>query len=119
MINKTIEIKNPITGVRIYIAEYDFNNEYSQHGALIVCGNLGHGWRLPTKSELELMYSELHKKGEGNFKNSYYWSTNGEVNFGTWFSDINQKLKIFANMYHGTTFKEHIGQRVRAVRDFI
>ena len=67
MINKTIEIKHPITGVRIHIAEFDFKNKMNRFGASYSCKELGHVWRLPTKSELELMKSELYKKGKENF----------------------------------------------------
>ena len=36
---------------------------------------LGNGWRLPTLEELKAMYEELHKKGQGNFQDGWYWSS--------------------------------------------
>jgi hypothetical protein len=70
-----LEIKSPITGERLQVAENDFENEMNWYQAKSACNDLGNGWRLPTKSELELMYNELHLRGKGNFKNSGYWSS--------------------------------------------
>lgn len=40
-----------------------------------MCSDLGSGWRLPSITELKLMYLNLHAKNVGNFKhNQYYWS---------------------------------------------
>ena len=35
----------------------------------------GDHWRLPTCSELKLMYNQLHENGLGHFEPSYYWSS--------------------------------------------
>jgi hypothetical protein len=46
-------------------------------------------WRLPSGTELSWMYSNLHKKGMGNFENDYddyYWSKEGCFRFGNGFS---------------------------------
>ncbi len=37
------------------------------------CANLGEGWRLPTKEELNMLYENRQKIG--GFKNSNYWSS--------------------------------------------
>ena len=118
MIHKTILFEHPSTGVRLQIAEYDFKEKFTRFGASYHCRELGKGWRLPTKLELELINNELHKKGKGNFKNSYYWSETDAINFGKWYMVINHKLNILGNMCYGTTFKDDIGGYVRAVRDF-
>jgi hypothetical protein len=43
--------------------------------AVAACRNLGNGWRLPTKDELESMYVNLHRKRRGGFEEDYYWSS--------------------------------------------
>lgn len=37
-------------------------------------------WFLPSWGELEAMYTNLHKKGVGNFKNGKYWSSSPKKN---------------------------------------
>ena len=39
------------------------------------CKELGIGWRLPTIDELKIIHSGLYKLGKGNFKASFYWSS--------------------------------------------
>ena len=62
------------------VAQYDFPNPMNWDTAKKICGTLGKGWRLPTKEELQLMYTELHKKGNGGFKASNYWSVSEDQN---------------------------------------
>jgi hypothetical protein len=40
-------------------------------------------WRLPSGTEINWMYSNLYKKGMGNFKDDYdsYWSNEGSFSF--------------------------------------
>ena len=46
------------------------------------CVNLGDGWRLPTKDELNLIYE--NKDVVGGFANNYYWSSTELGNDGAW-----------------------------------
>ena len=75
-----LEIISPITGERLQVAENDLDKQMNWFSAKKICAKLGNGWRLPTISELELMYKMLHKKGKGNFKNDIYWSNTGDSN---------------------------------------
>ena len=75
-----LEIISPITGERLQVAENDLEKKIDWFSANKKCAKLGNGWRLPTISELELMYKMFHKKGKGNFKNDIYWSNTGPVN---------------------------------------
>ncbi len=57
----------------IEIAQYDLPTEVTWYNAKRECKELGKGWRLPTKDELEKMY--VNKDLIGNFVNTNYWSS--------------------------------------------
>ena len=71
-----IELTNPKNGTRIQIADSDLELKFDWKNATVACTAIGDGWRLPSQQELELIYIEIHKKGKGNFKQDYYWSSN-------------------------------------------
>jgi hypothetical protein len=79
-----LEIKSPITGEKLVVAESDFENRMDWYQAKSACNELGNGWRLPTKSELKLMFKLLDPNGKGKFKNSEYWSNTEGVNNYAW-----------------------------------
>lgn len=71
------------------------------------CKNLGEGWRLPTKEELNLLY--LHKDKIGGFVEASYWSSTEASAYDAWrqnFINGNQ----FNDGKNGTSYY------VRAVR---
>jgi len=82
-------------------------------------------WFLPSKDELNLMYSTLHSKNLGAFKDNYYWSSSVwyEENNHLFNSQYNTWIQTFSGGYH-----DHIGYEgaerenqellVRAVRAF-
>jgi hypothetical protein len=57
----------------IEIAQYDLPTEVTWYNAKRECKELGKGWRLPTKDELDKMYN--NKDLIGNFVNTNYWSS--------------------------------------------
>ena len=67
IIGKTIKINN------LEIAQYDFPYNTDWVSAKNSCRNMGDGWRLPTRSELNILYQNKIKIG--NFKNNNYWSS--------------------------------------------
>jgi hypothetical protein len=72
------EIKNSKKiGEILQVAEFDFHSEMNYHDAKNACKVLGDGWRLPTISEAELMYKELHLKRKGNFEKKGYFQLYG------------------------------------------
>ena len=90
IIGNTIKIEN------IEVAENDFPKEMKWEDAKKACENLGSGWRLPTKEELNTLY--LNKDKIGGFKVSvpvvgFYWSSTEVGNGFAWgqdFGDGNQ-----------------------------
>ena len=54
------------------------------------CADLGDGWRLPTKDELNILYENKDKIG--GFASGYYWSS-------TEFDYYNAWVQNFANGY--------------------
>jgi len=73
------------------------------------CENLGNGWRLPTKDELNVLYENKDKMG--GFAINGYWSFN-EVDMG--FETVIQTF----NNGHQRNPNEYATAYVRAVRDF-
>ena len=76
------------------------------HKAKIACKNLGTGWRLPTKDELNMLYK--NKEEIGGFAINFYWSSTELDNYLAWRQDFN-----FGNQYG---FNKNFTYYVRAVR---
>ena len=72
------------------------------------CADLGDGWRLPTKDELNILFENKDKIG--GFALNGYWSSTEYANDGAW-------LQIFENGYEGNFDKDTDGF-VRSVRAF-
>lgn len=65
-----------MNGKTIQIAKEDFPADLNWDDAMKACKDLGDGWRLPSKEELELMHGQIHLKKRGNFKDDrLYWSS--------------------------------------------
>ena len=75
-------------------------------------------WYLPSKDELNLMYTNLKTNGFGNFSNDWYWSsTDGETNGeAAW-------VQSFRDRHDGSQATYDVGMKdfenhVRAIRSF-
>jgi len=97
----TIKIGN----LEIMTEDLGFNDWY---GAVKACADLGDGWRLPTKDELNILYENKDKIG--GFAN-YYWSSTESDSNTAWFQD-------FDDGYQGYGDKASLTSYVRAVRAF-
>jgi hypothetical protein len=87
---------------------------YSQAAYQCSCYQLNGigGWRIPSKSELQLLYR--NRSAIGGFDNSYvYWSSTRDYNASTaWFIDFYDGEQGFGRFDYGST-------PVRCVRNFI
>lgn len=82
IVNKIVEepivrnskvIGTPIKIGDLEIAQYDFPTKMNFENAKKACSELGAGWRLPTKKELNTIYENKDKIGV--FSNGFYWSS--------------------------------------------
>ena len=80
-----------------------------------ICANLGLGgyydWFLPSKDELNLMYTNLKVAGVGGFAEDYYWSSSEFNALTAWFQSFYSGGQSYGNGKYGT-------DRVRAIRAF-
>ena len=84
---KTI-IGKPIKIGNIEIAQYDFPDRMNWEDAKIFCTNLGKGWRLPTKEELNILYQ--NQVAIGGFADYGYWSSTDLDDYGVaWYQYFN------------------------------
>jgi len=79
-------IVNPITGENLQVAKFDSENQLDWYQAKKKCEEFGEGWRLPTISELKLIYKELHQKE--NFQPAVYWSRTESSSMRAWTFDF-------------------------------
>ena len=87
----------------IEIAQYDLPTEVTWYNAKRECKELGKGWRLPTKNELDEMYN--NKDLIGNFVNTNYWSSTEYNSNYVW-------MEVFTHRSIAITLKEgHINAR--------
>ena len=96
-------------GHKIQVADADYAEVLRMHDARHVCSNFGGGWRLPTIEELEGMYEFLHKKGKGNFQQTWYWSSSESTSDNAWYFNFEVGRADYHNKYNMV--------QVRAVRD--
>ena len=82
--------------------------EMNWEEAVKACKNLGYGWRLPTKEELNILYENKDKIG--GFASSNYWSSTEYGSYTAWGQgfDIGDQ----------TNFSKSSPYYVRAVRAF-
>ncbi len=96
-------------GHKIQVADADYTEQLSWDDAKYVCSKFGVGWSLPTIEELIGIYEFLHRKGKGNFQNTWYWSSSGDDANSAW--DFH-----FENGKAYTYYSKSSTGHVRAVR---
>ncbi|MBN2891375.1 MAG: DUF1566 domain-containing protein [Bacteroidales bacterium] len=75
-----------IDGQKIELKHLGFNTPVDWYQAKKKCEEFGEGWRLPTISELKLIYKELHQKE--NFQPAVYWSGTESSSLRAWTLDF-------------------------------
>jgi hypothetical protein len=111
-VRKYKDFNEPIIGVTIRIhnfevAQYDLQKKLNFIDARKGCYELGEGWRLPTKDELNVLY--LNNDKLGNFKDDNYWSISTNNGSGAWsqnFSTSFQNLILISYSYNARCIKE-------------
>ena len=81
--------------------------EMNWEDAKMACEDLGDGWRLPTKDELNILYQNEDKIG--GFANFFYWSSTEYDNRAAWLQDFKDGEQDY--------YTKSITPYVRAVRD--
>jgi hypothetical protein len=75
-------IGKPIRIGNLEVAQNDFPAPMNWYDAKKACADLGNGWRLPTKDELNIIYKNKDKIG--GFASSAYWSSSEYGNERAW-----------------------------------
>jgi hypothetical protein len=105
-------IGTPIKIGNLEVAQFDFPDEMNLSDAKAACAELGNGWRLPTKDELNTLYENQDQIG-GFTHNCYardHWSSTEGGNFGgAWH-------QYFRNGAQYTGFADNV-LHVRAVKN--
>lgn len=87
----------------IEIAQFDLSDEVTWYNAKRECKELGKGWRLPTKDELEDMFN--NRDLIGNFVHTNYWSSSSFSSDYAW-------MQMFTHEFIAITPKEgHLNAR--------
>jgi hypothetical protein len=89
------------------VAEKDESNEMTWDEAMEKFKDNPEGWRLPTRTELMLIYE--HRKEIGSFEKAWYWSSITDDSIGAYIQDIDGGLQ-------GWDFRRFIN-RVRCIRE--
>jgi hypothetical protein len=100
IIGTTIKINN------FEVAQYDLPKKLNYTDAKDGCKDLGEGWRLPTKDELNILY--INKNELGNFTDNNYWSISTNNGSGAWsqnFSTSFQNLILISYSYNARCIK--------------
>jgi hypothetical protein len=106
VIGKTIQLVRIERAETLEIAEFDFPTPTNWVDAKKLCSNLGLGWRLPSKDELNYMYKNRDKIKGLKYEN--YW--NGKEDMSTKYYGYAN----YQNLYNGG-----FGFQYQSVRAFV
>jgi hypothetical protein len=84
-----IIIGTPIKIGKLEVAQNNFPNPVNWDDAKKACSELGDGWRLPTKDELNFL--NKNKKKIGGFEEEFYWSSSEIDNNLVWSQEFGEE----------------------------
>ena len=111
IIGKPIKIEN------LLVAENDFPDGMNWDDAKEACRTLGKGWRLPSKTELNILYK--NKKKIGGFSDDSYWSSTEPSRGIVWQQYFYNGLQSLGDTRYGLASDSPPTLYVRAVRSFL
>jgi hypothetical protein len=82
VLGTSVKLENQITGRKIVVAGRDFPNKMTWEEAKSACQDLGRGWRLPTKIELDQLYQ--NKDIISGIYYDYHFSSTEESKYNFW-----------------------------------
>ena len=85
-------IGKPIKIGKLEVAQNDFPNPVNWDDAKKACAELGDGWRLPTKDELDFL--NKNKKKIGGFAEDFHWSSSEIDNNLVWSQDFGFAMEL-------------------------
>ena len=89
-------IGTPIKIGKLEVAQNDFPNPFNWDDAKKACAELGDGWRLPTKDELNILFK--NKVKIGGFSSNHYLSSNDGDEGLAWDQTFDDGYQDFADM---------------------
>ena len=101
-----LNIGKPFKISNLEVVQKDFPNVMNWNDAKEACTELGDGWRLPTKDELNQLYNKKNKID--CFKNYSYWSSTEQVTDngypGAWFQEFTGR-QTYSAIEYATYFR--------------
>jgi hypothetical protein len=83
---------------KLEVSQYDFPIKMNHNDAKKACTDLGEGWRLPTKEELNYLF--LNRDGITGFTNNNYWSIATNNGSGAWSQNFSNGFQnLIFNIY--------------------
>ncbi len=99
------------------VAQIDFPHKMDWPEAVKACADLGEGWRLPNKEELNFIYQNRNIIGFltniPDYRESYYWSSTESANYAAWCQSFYDGKSMDIGY-----FGDYANFNVRAVRSF-
>ena len=103
------------------VAQNDFPISMNWDDAVNACAELGEGWRLPNKDELDTLFKNKNLifndfSPYKIYERDRYWSSSEYNNKSAWGQDFSDGVQFYTNFTYGNANNKHLHFCVRAVR---